>query len=84
MKKVKKNKLPVVCISALDHFSEKPCNHSQLDPTFDVVGLLYKETKEAWYLATMVFEKNLADENNEGFVFIKTLGAKIKVIGYVS
>lgn len=82
MKRVRK--LPVVCITAIDHMMNTPTKLGEATGEFQAFGLLHKETDTAWYLSTMVFEKDLSDENNEGFKIVKTPGAKKKVLGYVS
>lgn len=76
-------KLPVVLITAADHYMASPHQQDNNLPVFSVVGILFKETKTTLHLATWVMGNNLSDEENEGFLIIKTPGYRKKVIGYV-
>jgi hypothetical protein len=76
-------KLPIVVITAVDHCMDKPSALSEELMEFKAIGVLFAETDNAWYLANWIFGDNLADDNNEGFLIIKTPGAKLKVVGYL-
>jgi len=76
-------KLPIVVITAIDHCMDKPSALSEEGMEFKAIGVLFAETSNAWYLANWIFGDNLVDDNNEGFLIIKTPGAKIKTIGYL-
>lgn len=79
----KRKKLPVVKIEAADHFIGSLHEVSGDRVWFDAVGVLVDETPSEWLLATMIFDKNVLDENNEGIRVIKTPGSKMKIIGYI-
>jgi len=76
-------KLPIVVITAVFHCMDKPNALNEGGMEFKAIGILFAETKNAWYLANWIFGDNLADDNNEGFLIIKTPGAKLKVVGYL-
>ena len=76
-------KLPIVVITATDHCMDTPNNLNENNMEFKVVGVLFAETKQAWYLATWILGNNLSDDNNEGFLILKTKNSKIKVVGYL-
>lgn len=77
-------RLPIVIITAVDHCMSTPVELDEADMGFKAIGVLFAETKKAWYLANWIFGENLADKDNEGFLIIKTPGAKIKIIGYLN
>lgn len=73
--------LPIVLIEAVDHCMDTPRNLREDQMKFQVVGILFAETKDAWYLASWLFMHDINDANNEGFMIVKTPGAKITVLG---
>jgi hypothetical protein len=83
--KVKYHKsLPIVVIEAIDHCMDTPRNLREDVMKFHVTGILFAETKDAWYLASWLFMKDINDANNEGFMIVKTPGAKLTVLGHVN
>lgn len=76
--------LPIVLIQAIDHCMDTPRNLREDVMKFQVVGILFAETKDAWYLASWLFMKDINDANNEGFMIVKTPGATITVLGKAS
>ena len=83
MKKYHK-KLPIVLITEHDHCMDTPDNLDEKKMEFKVVGVLFAETKYAWYIATWILGNNLLDQNNEGFLILKTAKSKIKILGYLN
>ena len=80
----KRKKLPIVRIEAADHFIGPLSDVSGDRVWFDTVGVLIDETPSEWLIATMIFDKNIHDDNNEGIRVIKTPGSKMKIVGYIS
>lgn len=77
-------KLPIVLIENVDHCMDTPLNLNENKMKFHVTGVLFAETKRAWYVASWIFNKDYEDANNEGFMILKMPGAKIKVLGYLT
>lgn len=73
--------LPIVLIEAVDHCMDTPRNLREDLMKFEVVGVLFAETKDAWYLCSWLFSRDINDGNNEGFMIVKTPGAKLTVLG---
>lgn len=84
LKVVMHKTLPVVVIEAIDHCMDVPRSLREDNMKFHVTGILFAETKDAWYLASWLFMKDINDANNEGFMIVKTPGAKITVLGHVN
>jgi hypothetical protein len=77
-------KLPIVLIEAVDHCMDVPVNLNENNMVFNTVGILFAETKNAWYVCSWMFQKRYEDANNEGFMIIKTPGAKLTILGHLN
>ncbi len=77
-------KLPIVLIESVDHCMDTPVKLDEKNMQFHVVGVLFAETKKAWYLASWIMNKDYNDHNNEGFMILKMPGSKLKVLGYLN
>lgn len=82
--KIYHKRLPIVVITSYDHCMDVPGNLDEEKMQFNVVGVLFAETNYAWYLATWILGNNLLDDNNEGFLILKTPRSKIKIVGYLN
>jgi len=77
-------KLPIVVIETIDHCMDVPNNLNENSMKFHVIGVLFAETKKAWYIASWIFNKDYTDNNNEGFMILKIPGSKIKILGHLN
>ena len=71
---------PIVHISFNDHSMDTSDNAAPVK--CDVFGVLYKEDKVAYYIATCVCGGDPTDGNSETFVVVKQPGIKIKRLKY--
>lgn len=81
----KRSKVQIVHIKTIDHAASAGGTYEVASPVpIDVIGILYKETNEAYYLSHMVFDRNLLDEDNVTTAVVKTPGIRKRVLGYFS
>jgi hypothetical protein len=73
---MRSKKGPLVHISFLDHAMDTSDKAAPIE--CDVFGVLYKEDKKAYYVASWVCGKDPFDHNSETFVVVKMPGVKIK------
>jgi hypothetical protein len=76
--------LPIVLIESVDHCMDTPNNLNENNMRFHVVGILFAETKRAWYVCTWLMGGDYRDHNNEGFMILKIPGSKLKVLGHLN
>lgn len=72
-------KLPIVHIRCLDH-SHSDGDSIRLLP-IDVFGVLLKEDKQAYYIASWLAD-GVVDQNAECFSILKHKGLKLKRVGF--
>lgn len=75
-----KKQLPVVWVEFLDHAHQtgsllefSPCK-------CEVFGVLYKEDKTAYYVASWVTGSDITDDNNEAFCILKSAVTAFEIL----
>jgi len=63
---------PIVCIRFLDHTFHDGEPEQAAPLECEVYGVLWREDKKAYYVATWISEQNLLNSNNDTYCILKS------------